>query len=160
MRRRSNGGTAPTGRKIEVAAGWNVGFACPSENGHRVLPTLVLRHVAVSLRYRNRIEPVFPRSSLQKLTNSRSVWRMAKPSGAQESSEPRSWPEAHRLLQPVGSAWGLSWRFSRPCQCGLASQGMGFSQNYRRRRRKGALGRAIHPLSLRQTLDAVQCVIA
>ena len=61
---------------------------------------------------------------------------------AQESSEPPSWPEAHRRLQPVGSAWDL---FSRPCQCGLASQRMGFSQSYRRRRRKGALGRAIQP---------------
>ena len=41
---------------------------------------LVLRHVAVSLRYGNRIEPVFPKSSLQKLTNPRSMSRMAKPS--------------------------------------------------------------------------------
>src|SRR6516162_4462172 len=50
----------------------------------------------------------------------------------------------------VGSARNLPWRLLRPRRPGLAPQWMGFSQGYRRRRRQGALGRAIHPLSRRQ----------
>ena len=41
--------------------------------------------------------------------------------------------------------------FLRSCRPGLAPQRMGFLQGYRGRRHRGPLGRAIHPLSRRQT---------